>query len=150
MENSKHIFLQVDTDSIIAGLGSGVPTNSQVRLHTLIYDQGSMALGNQIENFVIDVISDLDILFTILPLQLFSNHKLYFTEFKLLEPHKGISIPDDIILDGHEVSFKVPIKQVEEGGIANFCLYAIIEYQILKETVRVPICIDPVLRVKQG
>ncbi|SFN33021.1 hypothetical protein SAMN05428949_2451 [Chitinophaga sp. YR627] len=150
MAHSRHVFVQVDCSRLIANIGINPPSNAQVRENTAIYDQGAMALGNPVESFAIPVTTDQDVYFTILPLVLFSYHKLYFTDFKVINSNGGITVPDDIKLDGHQVSFKVPISNVSAGGELSFDLYAMLEYQIANELVKIPLCIDPVLRANQG
>lgn len=150
MAHSRHVFIQVDTNRLIAGIGVNPPTNEQVRENTAIYDQGSMALGSPVETFAIPVKADGDVYFTIVPLVLFSYHKLYFTDFQVISSNGGISVPDNLPLDGHQVSFKVPIGSVTQGGALSFYLYAVLEYKQGDETVKVPIVIDPVLRANQG
>lgn len=150
MADARHVFIQVDTSLLIAVIGANIPTNAQVRECTYIYDQGSMALGNPIESFAIPVSSDQDIYFTILPLVLYSHHKLYFTDFQVEQTNGGITVPNNITLQDHQVSFKVPVSNVTEGGLLNFYLYATLEYQVANDTVQIPICIDPVLRANQG
>lgn len=150
MANSRHVFVQIDSSRLIANIGIEPPTNDQVRENTAIYDQGSMALGNPVESFAIPVTTDQDVFFTIVPLVLFSFHKLYFTDFKVVQTNGGISVPDNIKLEGHQVSFKVPVSNVSSGGELSFFLYATLEYQIANSMVRIPLCIDPVLRANQG
>lgn len=150
MAHSTHVFIQVDTTRLIAAMGGNPPTNDLVREYTAIYDQGSMALGSPVETFAIPVTADGDVFFTILPLVLFSYHKLYFTDFQVINTNGGISVPDNIPIDGHQVGFKVPIGSVSQGGALSFYLYAVLEYKQGNETVKVPIVIDPVLRANQG
>lgn len=147
MEISKHIFLQVDTNSIIA-LGTSTPSCNQVRAYTYIYDKGSMVMGNAIDSFVIEVEANMSIYFSILPLQLYSYHEIYFTEFVLSKTARGIAVPGIVYADGQNTSLTVPVKTVDEGGEAAFTLNAII--QTAAGTQPIVICIDPVLRVKQG
>lgn len=150
MTNSRHVFVQIDTSRLIAGIGINPPGNDLVRENTAIYDQGSMALGNPVESFAIPVAANEEVYFTILPLVLFSYHKLYFTDFQVVQSNGGISVPDNIPLEGHQVSFKVPVSEVTSGGILSFYLYAVLEYQLGSSTVSIPLCIDPVLRANQG
>ncbi|MBW8683876.1 hypothetical protein [Chitinophaga rhizophila] len=150
MTNSRHIFVQIDTSRLIAGIGLNPPTNDQVRENTAIYDQGAMSLGNPVESFAIPVIAHETIFFTIIPLVLYSYHKLYFTDFKVIQSNGGITVPDEIALHGHQVSFKVHVSEVNDGGLLNFYLYAMLEYQLGSDIVKIPLCIDPVLRANQG
>jgi len=150
MGNSRHIFIQIDCNKLFAATGSNTPSNDLVREHTAIYDQGSMALGNAVDTFAIPVIANQDIHFTILPLVLFSYHKLYFTEFKVIQTDGNITIPGDVQLDGHQVSFKVSITNVIAGGSLSFNLYGMMEFQMPSGVIQLPICIDPVLRANQG
>ena len=147
---SRNIFIQVNTDAIIGIFESGgieAVTPFAVRENTIIYDQGSMALGNPILNFNIGVEARQDIHFTILPLQLFSFDKLYFTEFKV-EEKKGI----DITTCNYErvISFSINTGDaVEHDGYVVFTLKGIIEYKRKGVTTSIEIDIDPVLRVIQ-
>ncbi|HEX8563521.1 MAG TPA: hypothetical protein VF676_11130 [Flavobacterium sp.] len=152
MDSSKHIFIQIDTNSILTGAGANLPTNKLVSEHSFIYDQGSMVMGKPEKTFSIEVVSGMDVYFTILPLQLFSRNKLYFTKFEVISSNDDISFKDNVlpVIDDHAVSFKATIEKALPGGEINFSLGAAIEYQIAGEYIPVPICIDPVLRVKQG
>jgi len=150
MGNSRHIFIQIDCDRLFSKVGGSIPTNDQVRDNTAIYDQGSMALGNAVDTFTIFVTGNQDIHFTILPLVLFTYHKLYFTEFKVVQSNGEISVPNDVDVDGHQVSFKVSVASATAGGTLSFNLYAMLEYQLASGVTQIPICIDPVLRANQG
>ncbi|MEO9966380.1 MAG: hypothetical protein ABJF11_11360 [Reichenbachiella sp.] len=145
MGNSRHIFIQIDTNSIIA-LNNPKPKNEDVRAHTLIYDQGSLALGNAVKNFTINVQTGQEIHFSIVPLELFSYAKLYFTGFLVTED-TGIELPSQVKPDTHVLSFSIPIGNVQKNGTAVFCLNAVLETQ---EGKKIDICIDPRLQTEQG
>lgn len=144
MGNSRHIFIQIDTNSIIA-LRNPKPTNEEVRAHTIIYDQGSLALGNAVKGFTIDVEANQDLHFSIMPLELFSYSKLYFTGFQVTED-TGIGIPKKVNPDTHVLSFSVPVGNVQKGGSAVFCLNGVLETQAGK---KIDLCIDPRLQTDQ-
>lgn len=151
MENSRHIFFQIDTDGIINLLQTSKQLKDKAVLqHTVIYDQGAMALGHPVKSYVVDIRSNEDLHFTILPLKLFSHHKLYFTEFKLNGECEGLSVPADQLIDGKAVSFKLPIQTVSKGSETEFTLYANLEYEEDHKKTTIPLCIDPVLRANQG
>lgn len=153
MGNSKHIFVQIDTDSIILlekeiqklhEKGDQQAINELVRSHTIIYDQGSMVLGNPIKNFTISVEPNQEVRFAILPVQLYSHHKLYLDGFKCSN-NIGIKYPN--MENSHHLSFKITTDaDVEPGAHTNFFLNACLEYEGNKS---IAICIDPVLRIQQ-
>ncbi|MES2487523.1 MAG: hypothetical protein V4581_16450 [Bacteroidota bacterium] len=146
----KHIFIQVNTDNIIALYESGMSDKDfedAVLEHTIIYDQGSMALGSPIVDFAIAVDSVQDVYFTILPLQLFSYDKVYFTAFNV-ESSAGIHIPDCKWEPG-VLSFNVNTGSVEKDGNLVFKLVARIDYTRRGLAKSITINIDPVMRVRQ-
>lgn len=144
MGNSRHIFIQIDTNSIIA-LGKSEPTNEEVRAHTMIYDQGSLALGNAVKSFTIEVKEGQELHFSIIPLELFTYSKVYFTAFEIIKPSK-MKVPS-MKPKGNVLSFIVPISEAGYGGSADFCLNAVIETQ---NGEHIKICIDPRLQTEQG
>ena len=149
MPTSRHIFLQIDTEGLLKEMGtSPAPTNAQVRQYTLIGDQGSLAMGNQIENFSIGINPQEDLHFSIMPMKIFSYHILYFTEFRVVD-YRDITIPGEVVVDPHTLSFKVEVTDGEPGGYAQFNLFATLEYNDGNSLISVPICIDPMLRIKQ-
>lgn len=151
MENSTHIFIQVDTAGIIEIAGEILPSAKQVSEHAYIYDQGSMTLGKPDNTFSIEVTSGQDIYFAILPLELFSKNKLYFTKFEVVSTNGDITFTQNPEIKGHEISFKVTIDKAVTGGQLNFALDGVVEYKVpVGETISIPIRIDPVMRVKQG
>lgn len=149
MPQSRHIFVQVDTESLIGiyqNGGTKSVTDYEVREHSVIYDQGSMALGNPIVNFAIGIEAMQDIYFTILPLKLFSFDTVYFTEFKV-EEARGVDVKTTDF-DKQDVSFSINTgASVEDGGYVTFCLKAKIKCALNGDLI--PINIDPVLRVIQ-
>ncbi|WP_166923457.1 hypothetical protein [Flavobacterium poyangense] len=149
MKKSRNIFVQVDTDRVIKELKFDLRTPVNVSMSSFIYDQGLMAMGHAEKSFNIEIETGENIFFTIVPLHLYSYHKIYFTEFKILSNSNGISVTSSLI--GKQVSFDVYIDKADEGGIINFDLIATIEfYDALGRTVNLPILIDPVLRANQG
>ena len=153
MENSSHIFIQVDTAGLIQIAGEILPNSQQVSEHAYIFDQGSMALGKPEKTFSIDVVPGKEIYFTILPLQLFSKNKLYFTRFEVTYTNGLITFSKDQMpsIDGHQISFKMTIDKAETGGELSFALHGVVEYRVpVGEIISIPITIDPVMRVKQG
>jgi len=147
----KHVFIQIDTQRLLKDFVSNeIPTCEQLREYAIIYDQGSMSLGNAIRNFDVLVDSDQDVAFTILPLELFSNHKLSFTKFKIGKNNGGIIAPDFIDLPKPQISFSLGIEKVLDNGEADFTLYGLLEYQVKEDIIQIPLSIDPVLRANQG
>lgn len=147
---SKNVFIQIDTKALIQNLGATAPSCEDIRPYTLIYDQGSMSLGDAVKNFDVLIESSQDVYFTILPLPLYSNSKLFFTKFEVKENNGGITVPANVSLDAPQVSFQVPVQTVTAGGEAKFILYGILEYMEGDEIIQIPISIDPVLRANQG
>jgi len=147
---AKHIFIQVNTDNIIALRESGMSDKdfeAAVLEHIIIYDQGSMALGSPIVDFAIAVDSVQDVYFTILPIKLFSYHKVCLTGFNV-EKSTGINIPA-CKWDPGVLSFKVNTGNVTENGSLVFSLVARIDYIRGGLAKNIPINIDPVMRVRQ-
>jgi len=147
---AKNIFIQVNTENIIALHESGMSDKElkdAVLEHTIIYDQGSMALGSPIVDFAIAVDSLQDIFFTILPIKLFSYDKVCLTGFKV-ESSAGIHIPDCNWEQG-VLSFSVNTGSVEKDGNLVFNLVARINYTWKGLAKNIPINIDPVMRVRQ-
>lgn len=148
---TKHVFIEIDTRRLVQDFANGeIPTCEQLREYAMIYDQGSMSMGNAIRNFDVLVKSNEDVTFTILPLELFSNHKLSFTKFKMDENNGGIIAPEFLDFSTPQISFDLGIKEVLDNGAATFTLYGILEYQVKKDVVQIPLTIDPVLRANQG
>lgn len=153
MGNSSHIFIQVDTTGLIQIAGEILPNSQQVSEHAYIFDQGSMALGKPEKTFTIEVTPNQEIYFAILPLQLFSKNKLYFTKFEITYTNGLITFLKDEMpnIAGHEISFKLTIDKADAGGELSFALHGIVEYRVpVGEIISIPIVIDPVMRVKQG
>jgi len=149
MNTSKHIFVQIDTDSIVA-LSSGSITinNNDVLDHTLIYNQGSMALGSAVKDFNIIIEPGDQVTFTILPLKLFTNHTLTFTEFIVPKEHDYVHFECSDTKD--KVSFTVTVGDVEKDCNIEFSLDAVLNFKLDGIPAVIPICIDPVLKAKQG
>lgn len=145
MENSRHIFIQIDTDSIIA-LNKQKPSDEEVRAHTIISDQGSLALGNAVTGFTIDVESDQILHFSIMPTKLYTYSKLYFRKFKIHQD-KGITIPPTVTPSPHALSFYVQIGNVEKNGSAMFSLDACLETEMGGT---IDLCIDPRIQANHG
>jgi hypothetical protein len=158
MGNSRHIFVQIDTDSLaleaLANPNAFQSGNTEelcklVRPHTMLFDQGSMSMGSSTTYFKIKVEGDQDLFFTILPVQLFTHHKLHFTEFVCTEDN-GIGIPQNKSMDGHAVSFNINTGKVSNNGSATFILNAVLEFDGFSgKKVTIPLCIDPELKVDQ-
>ena len=154
MGNSKHIFIQIDTDSIILlekeirklqKKGNQKEINSLIREHTLIYDQGSMSLGNPIKNFAIDVEQNQEVHFAILPVQMYSHHKLYFNGFTCI---KKIGIHFPKLETKHCLSFRITVdSHAKSGDSTEFCLHAVLEYEGHEP---IFLAIDPVIRIIQN
>lgn len=149
---SKHIFIQVDTNSIIGAHSDDKITPEKVREHTIIYDQGSMALGRPVEDFNIFVEDSQDIFFSILPLQLFTYNKVYFTDFKIKASSGFPDIKNKDFGSEHIISFSINtgIQQPQDpNAYVRFELGAVIEFDFGGITIPISILIDPVLRIKQ-
>jgi len=147
---AKHIFIQVNTENIIALHESGMSDKElkdAVLEHTIIYDQGSMALGSPIMDFAIAVDSLQDVFFTILPIKLFSYDKVCLIEFNV-EKSVGIPIPSCKWEPG-VLSFSVNTGSVEKDGNLVFNLVARINYTWKGLAKDLKIYIDPVMRVRQ-
>ncbi|MXN92013.1 hypothetical protein GR160_12330 [Flavobacterium sp. Sd200] len=155
MSTSRHIFLQIDTDSIIAIAESLQLTDysfgdircEEVLEHTLIYNQGGMALGNAVEDFATIVEEGDLITVTILPLKLFSNHMLTFVEF-VPEPHPYAVL--EVQDPKSKVSFDVNVARVVQECSVKFNLKILLRKIKGDAVTEIPLCIDPVLRVRQG
>jgi len=147
MEDSTNIFIQIDTESVL--YYGERPSEDQVSAHTLIYNQGSMALGNAVKDFGTNIYDKQDIYFTILPLKLFSNHKIYLTDFKVLnDPGDKIKF-SPAAMESNCVTFKITIEAGVPDAELTFGLYAIIQHVKDNKIIETPIYIDPVLRIKQ-
>ncbi len=158
MANSKHVFVQLDTDSIIAGyeellfLAKEKPKNIKkkdliklTKMHTLLFMQGSMAMGNPTKDFTIDVDVKADVYFSILPLELFSYHHLYFTSFKCNDRTPN-TIPSLSVNNPH-VSFKITCEKAEETG---FTLGIQLKYEDFKgKEQSINLILDPKLKIRQ-
>lgn len=172
MANSKHVFVQLDTDSIIAGyeellkktkgkLNKADRKHKKInnealitltKMHTLLFTQGSMAMGNPTEDFTVDVDLNADVYFSILPLELFSYHHLYFTFFECnnVRPKTKPSLSEK----NSHVSFKITCD-VEE--VVNYTLGIQLKYKVFvgkdksckpkEKSIR--LILDPKLRVRQ-
>ena len=154
MRNTRHIFVQVDTESVL--INNPYPTAPvSVCEHSLIYDQGSMALGNAVTNFIVDANTDQTIHFTILPLKLFSFHKLYFTDFAAVVKEGQMKIPTKIDFPDQPLSFSIFLGDASKNSLAVFTLGATLEFERVtedgkREKLKMEIVIDPVLRANQG
>jgi hypothetical protein len=141
LEAKKNIFFQLDTNSIIASyfLGQG---NANVLANTVVCDQGSMSLGSSIDYFTVNVDPDQEVCLTILPLQLFSLHKVYFTG---INPASSPYFTYGQFVK--EVSFKITMsnKLPADGTKIDFSLNAVIEVPNMEP---INITIDPKLRVQ--
>ncbi|MDX6191908.1 hypothetical protein ACHRV5_17565 [Flavobacterium sp. FlaQc-52] len=157
MKKTRNIFIQIDTDRVIKESGSNFkefnfdlsipPVN--VSESSFICEQGLMAMGDAEKSFCIDTETGETIFFTIVPLRLYSYHKIYFTEFKILNDNNEIITTSS--LTDKQVSFDVYIKKANQNSNVAFDLLAVIEFKnVLGETVSLPILIDPVLRANQG
>lgn len=144
---SKHIFVQVNTDNIITIYESPASNGDVILENTIIYDQGSMALGNPIVDFAIGIESHQDVYFSIIPSKLFTYDKVCFTAF-VVEQEQGVHIPDQKWEDGI-LSFSVNTGAVEPGGFVVFNLVGRIDYKRKTLTKSIDIKIDPVMRVVQ-
>jgi hypothetical protein len=153
MGNSKHIFLQLNTDEIISQikLNPNQDLNQLAIENSLLFDQGSMVLGDPIKSFVIDVAGSQEIFFTVLPMNLFSKDKLYFHQVAFT-PSGNNTIP--IKLENplsHAISFKISIgKDAKTGSIENFSLNIMLEPKPGSYVTPLSISIDPVIQVRQS
>lgn len=148
MNTSRHIFLQIDTEKLIALSYAGVKISDELVLaHTFIYKQGAMALGSAVKDFGITAEPGDTLTFTILPLELFSTNTLTFSGFKPLE-QEDVSLSCEPFKN--QVSFIVSVNEVRKDCLVDFSLSATLEFFIDGRTLLIPISIDPVLRAKQG
>ncbi len=147
---SKNVFIQIDAKALLQNLGGQAPSCEDIRPYTLIYDQGSMSLGDAVKNFDVMIETSQTVYFSILPFPLYSNFKLFFTRFEVTENNGGITVPSDITLTEPQLSFHVPIQNTVKDGQARFVLYGLLEYLEGDEIIQIPISIDPVLRANQG
>lgn len=151
MGNSKHIFIQIDTDGIIQQYiqnGAQHLTSDQVLAHTIIYDRGLIGYGDAIEQFTIYGSSYQEIHFTILPVKLYSENKLSFVNFNNGTKIHGITIDDHVFPNSSDnmkrISFKISIEKNFRG--ANFSLNGLLEYG---SDNKIPFVIDPMIQVVQ-
>lgn len=147
MEDSTNIFIQIDTDSVLYYGES--PTEEQVSAHTLIYNQGSMALGNAVKDFGTNIYDQQDVYFTILPLKLFSDHKIFLTDFKVISDSGEKIKFSPATIEKNCITFKITIEAGVPNAELTFGLHAVIQHIKEKEVIQTPIYIDPVLRIKQ-
>ncbi|MDI1256337.1 MAG: hypothetical protein PSV16_09560 [Flavobacterium sp.] len=150
MESTRHIFIQVDTDEIIRHSNPQAPPPLNVNEYTKIFDQGWMALGSAIKNFDINASTDELIYFTIVPNELSSYHKLYFTSFDVISTDSSLLTVTPIMPIKDQISFKIKVDEAKTGGFIQFALGAMIDYEQYGNLVSLPILIDPVLRANQG
>lgn len=151
MGNSKHIFIQIDTDSFIQQYnqnGGNPLTPSQVLAHALVYDRGLVGYGSAIEQYTIYGSCEQQIHFTILPVKLYSSNKLSFTNFNNGQPINGITLDDHVFPNPSNnmkrISFKITIDKNFSG--ADFSLNVQLEYGSGNI---IPFTIDPVIQVRQ-
>lgn len=149
---SKHIFIQVNTEAIIdlnAKYNGNFPKGSVLE-QTILYEQGSMAIGSPIKDMLIDVEQGQELYITILPLQLFGYNKVYFTNFI---PQPGSKIIGQLpSFPSHILSCQLGVYEYAEiGAEEHFDLQAVIEeYSGDGNPPKlINITIDPVLRVIQ-
>ncbi|RJE72031.1 hypothetical protein [Reichenbachiella sp. MSK19-1] len=162
--SSKNIFIQVDTNSVLLGSPSLQSPSSSLNAlalqHTMIFSPGSMSLGNSVTNFTIgnnqEVKAGSIIYFTILPLQLYSTHSLYFASSNPISAPQNAAHPilptyfkivdNNPLSLGMEITNEFPLKENVE-----FCLNIILDYHKLNgDPASLEICIDPKLKVGQG
>lgn len=149
--NSKHIFVQVNTDAIIEIINKNegtIPEGAQLD-QTIIYDQGSMVLGSPIKDLYVDVEAGQVIYITILPLMLYGYHKVYFTNFVPESASTVIkNLPD---FTSPALSFKLDVDgEAIVGAQERFGLTAVLEYSEGDDQPKtINMNIDPVLRVIQ-
>ena len=150
MNPSKHIFIQVDTDKVATtNYDKGELTQSDVLRSSLIFQQGSMAMGDPIKNFHITIEEGEDMYFTILPYYLFSRNKLYFTGFSNKED-VHVSIKPELSNDTPQLSFLLETGKLDANQTIHFTLYVQLDY--INEEGRLEkiyFTIDPVLQIKQ-
>lgn len=157
MANSKHIFVQLDTDSIIIGyealLSEGLGKKkfkealiNLTKAHTMLYTQGAMVMGSPSKYFTVDAAPKSDVYFSILPIELFSYHHLYFTGFTCNGEETAVT-PKLSIKKPH-VSFKVTCGSKEEE--VSYQLEILLKYEGpegKEETIS--LTLDPRLRIRQ-
>jgi hypothetical protein len=156
MKSTKHVFLQINTDNIVAICNekekNSQPieiTEKEVLSNSFICSRGSMAMGDPVKDFIVETDIETDVSFTILPQILYSNHILYFKQFIYKNDIDLRIIPK---IDGERqlVSF---IVEVESEGPEKipFSLEIVLKYQNLNgDWKSIDMCVDPVLQVKQS
>lgn len=148
---SKHIFIQVNTEAIIDlnEKYNGNFPNGSILQQTILYEQGSMAIGSPIKDMLIDVEPGQELYITILPLQLYGYNKVYFTGFSAQSSNIIQNLPQ---FPTHELSFSITINSDAKPDTEDdFSLAAVIEEYVGEgEGPKIiQINIDPVLRVIQ-
>lgn len=164
---SQHIIVQMDTDSLIADLmengGQSPLSSATTKKHTIIYTQGALSMGNPVKDFEVEVYNGQNIYFTIIPLQLFSYHRLYFTACMLEEKQEKqfsplLTIPDLSDEEG-KVSFILPFDEIlryerkkADGSYkaVNYILEIRLDYtddQGAENSLR--LMVDPKLKIRQ-
>jgi len=149
--NSKHIFIQVNTDAIIElynKYGDRFPDGA-ILGQTILYEQGSLALGSPIKDMYLDVEAGQEVYLTILPLLLYGHDKVYFSDF-IQESAKNI-ISDLPKFDSHILSYKIVVDEnAVVGAEERFGMKAVLEHaQDSDKPLVIDMTIDPVLRVIQ-
>lgn len=154
MPNAKHIFIQVDTEKIAAFYQAKLnhKVSSEEALgSTLIFEQGSMVMGDPIKNFNISIEKGEDVRFTVLPCFLFSRNILYFTGIEFNSGYmiieEGLPKPDPhicILLKTSDLNFEDLCSGI------HFDLNVRMEYLHPNGSIEeIDFTIDPVLKVKQ-
>lgn len=152
MKNSKHIFIQVDTEKVATfhkNNPNGKVSKEDALRSSLIFQQGSMAMGDPIKNFHIDIDNGENIHFTVLPYFLFSRNKLYFTGIHNNEGVEMHIVPHHISEKSPQPSFLLETNNLNEEYL-HFSLDIQMDYvqdNGLSETIY--FTVDPVLKVKQ-
>ncbi|MEL6561303.1 MAG: hypothetical protein AAFQ94_24155 [Bacteroidota bacterium] len=157
MAHSKHIIIQLDTDSIIIGyeellledLGKKKfkeALNSLSKAHTMLYTQGAMVMGSPTKYFTVDVATKSDVYFSILPMELFSYHHLYFTGFICNGDETAVT--PKLSSKKPHVSFKVTCGNKEEE--VNYQLEILLKYEGPGgKDKSISLVLDPRLRIRQ-
>lgn len=150
MKASKHIFIQIYTDKIIElHERNGKISNQEALNNSLIYDQGSMSMGNPVKKFHIEADKKEQVYFTIIPFYLFSRNKLFFEDFSVVDGPIIKTIPT-VSESSPQVSFSIDASSVNTDKSLHFDLKIVLTYEDLNGVQKqIFFMVDPVLQVKQ-
>lgn len=151
MTQSKHIFIQVDTEKVAAFYNAkGTVSREDALRSSLIFEQGSMAMGDPIKNFHIEIEKGENIHFTVLPYFLFSRNKLYFSGIHNKEHVSLDLVPKDISSKVPQPSFLLETNNLSNDESIHFSLNILMDFILESgKSEIIDFIIDPVLKIKQ-